>query len=625
MSFFNLNRRKHGYGEPPESSINVFLIGVTLAVVVLVCMLAVILLKSLLSDGSTPPKYQVVPYGGATLPPSPVNQVTPYIAPTFTPLIVTAVPVVPTWTAIPNTAQVRIVPANVNILQPVAELTGHSSPVSSVSFSADSRLMASGDWSGLIQLWNLASGVPIYTFHSASNRVDSVAFSPDGTRLAAAGQDNVVRWWDLSTGKELPALSGPTAAVTSLAFSQDGSLLAAASDDGGVYIWDARNAAPYIKLTGHTSYVTSVTFSPDGKLVAAGGEDDSIRLWSLPGGSPVGVLQGHTAAVASVAFSPDGRSLVSAGNDHMVRLWNLLSLSQTLQLNGHTENVNSAAFSPDGLLVASGAGGIEDNTVRLWDTRSGVQLLTLYPAGPVNVVAFSPDGTRLVAGGATYLAEWGVSATGPQVQAPHVITSTPQVFNPQPQITTTGEPCYLTVHTTSAAVRAGPGADYAVVGQLPLNQDVQSDGWAYDAEQYVWWRLGASGWVRGDAFVDVTDTTLPAACWQLAPISQLPPTPTTPVPTGAAPAVPVASPNQPCVLVTQMDQANVRSGPGTSYPSLAKLAQNQSLQASGWAFDADGFVWWRLNPQSALASGGWIRADTVQFPESCQVLPQVSP
>ncbi len=44
----------------------------------------------------------------------------------------------------------------------------------------------------------------------------------------------------------------------------------------------------------------------------------------------------------------------------------------------------------------------DDDTVRLWETRTGQALMVVHPGmGPVLAVAFSPDGSRLAAGGGT--------------------------------------------------------------------------------------------------------------------------------------------------------------------------------------------------------------------------------
>jgi len=101
-------------------------------------------------------------------------------------------------------------------------------------------------------------------------------------------------------------------------------------------------------------------------------------------------LDGQHDSVFAVAFSPNGLMLASASHDNTIQLWDTRDGKQLIALR---DDVESLAWSPDGATVAA---GIWDNTIKLWDVTSGQVTMTMQGhSDRAAAVAFSPDGHTL--------------------------------------------------------------------------------------------------------------------------------------------------------------------------------------------------------------------------------------
>ncbi|OJJ81885.1 WD40 repeat domain-containing protein [Aspergillus glaucus CBS 516.65] len=101
-------------------------------------------------------------------------------------------------------------------------------------------ILAMSQLADLAQAWKSWSAC-LQTLEGHSNWVYSVTFSHDSKLLASALRDRIIKVWDASNAQCLQTLEGHGSSVNSVIFSHDSKLLASASRDRIVKVWDASN------------------------------------------------------------------------------------------------------------------------------------------------------------------------------------------------------------------------------------------------------------------------------------------------------------------------------------------------------------------------------------------------
>ena len=194
----------------------------------------------------------------------------------------------------------------------------------SVAFSLHGDMLAtSGHIDGFIDLWTVSKKQVRHANRIGGHlsAVSSIAFSPDGKMLASGGDDDTLRLWNVDERSEIKSITEHSNDVRSVVFSPDGKTLASGSKDGTVKLLEVPSGD--VIATLEHDYVESVAFSPDGEVLASAGAGYTIKLWSASSHAELASLKGHGSGVTSVVFSPDGKTLSSGSRDGTVLIWDL--------------------------------------------------------------------------------------------------------------------------------------------------------------------------------------------------------------------------------------------------------------------------------------------------------------
>ncbi len=341
---------------------------------------------------------------------------------------------------------------------------GHLAPVDGVRFTPDGqRLVSSSAGQAAVKVWDLTRHPEFATLARTVADIEALAFRDEGTKLASVTVAGKLQVWDPASGvieveRTLPVCDKPLSPAVLASFSEDGKRLATRGRTDGktVLVWDVGNGALVTELRGHSTPVTVVRLSADGRHIATACCESvpanpsqpvshHVTIWEAATGRELASFEGkgrlanllfsangrhlamggeagslvvrewaenrivfqtaaHAGDVAALVFSPDGQRLVAAGlEDRSVKVWELNGASpdppsKPVMTLVSPRYVCDLAFSPDGRRLA----GITRDLVKLWDTETGQEVLTLRGAPQRHFepafnprVLFSPDGKRL--------------------------------------------------------------------------------------------------------------------------------------------------------------------------------------------------------------------------------------
>ncbi|MDB5326379.1 MAG: repeat protein [Phycisphaerales bacterium] len=249
--------------------------------------------------------------------------------------------------------------------------------------------------------------------------VHCVGFLPNGQAYAVR-PNRTVEVWDLArqarVARHLPAAGENLPPVSGL--SADGRLVISGGQPGRgqLTLWDRVSGLTALDIAPNGQATLATAVSPDGKLAAVARwlvneHGNAIAGAARPigtlttfyrtndGGSVAGTIKSPNDMAQSLGFTPDGNRLVVTGKDvrAIVQEFDLDTgrRAATYAINA-TDQLSGFVYATNGERLA----GLSARTAYVWETRTSRRLLRLMFTSTLTAITISPDGKRLITGGA---------------------------------------------------------------------------------------------------------------------------------------------------------------------------------------------------------------------------------
>jgi len=297
-------------------------------------------------------------------------------------------------------------------------LKGHERPVSDVKYNTDGDLIFVASKDQSVSVWWTENGERIGTYEGHNGAIMSLDVNRDASRLLTASADQSVRLWEVETGRTLFQFSHVTS-VRVVAFAEGDQMFLSVNDQimgfkPEIHTYkvteDPRDMKDKSQMTLFCpSQVLGALWGYHNEQIITANADGSLHVYDTETRKEVRSVAAHRKEVMAIRPSYDKTVFITASKDGTAKLFDLRS-QEEIKMYETGRPINAAALSPvmDHVIVGGGERA-EDVTqsgmtseqfkVRFYHSIFGDELGSIAGHfGPVNVLAFSPDGRSFASG-----------------------------------------------------------------------------------------------------------------------------------------------------------------------------------------------------------------------------------
>ncbi|XP_060528507.1 pre-mRNA-processing factor 19 [Cylas formicarius] len=153
-------------------------------------------------------------------------------------------------------------------------------PLTTAQLHPDGLIFGTGTEDSQVKIWDLKEQSNVANFTGHSGAITTISFSENGYYLATAADDACVKLWDLRKLKNFKTLQLDEGyQIKDLCFDQSGTYLAIAGTDVRIYLckqWQELKV-----FNDHTATATGVRFGKHARFIASTSMDRTLKLYGL--------------------------------------------------------------------------------------------------------------------------------------------------------------------------------------------------------------------------------------------------------------------------------------------------------------------------------------------------------
>ncbi|CAL7940554.1 unnamed protein product [Xylocopa violacea] len=257
------------------------------------------------------------------------------------------------------------------------DCTGHRDSIIFSAFNHDESYLATGDMSGMIQVWRLTDKVKIWDYNMGD--ATWMMWHMAANVLLAGSVDGEIYMWKIPDG-DCKVFQGYGCRAETGAIFPDGKRIVVGYEDGVIRILDLKTGSVLSSISstsGHSSTITTIDCHSDNNLILSAAVDGKTIISTSNTGKIISILQNLNNGERDNVLNED------AGNS---------------EGNGDSNWVETAAFCKDPVFQVAATGTV-NGEIFIWDISKQVLRQKITQGSGISKLLWKGNTTVLFSAG----------------------------------------------------------------------------------------------------------------------------------------------------------------------------------------------------------------------------------